>query len=351
LEDSGRIPREVLVPELPEDAEQVETLLSGLRGAKVALRVPRRGDKRALMETVQENAEMALRLHKTRRSGDLTTRSAALRELQEALGLDEPLLRIECYDISHVSGTNVVGSMVVVEDGLPKKADYRKFAVTGEAARDDTAAMHNVLTRRFRHYLEDQERSGSFTTGEIGEAGPDGEAGGSEDSGGRRFAYPPSLVVVDGGPAQVASAAQALADLSITDLPVVGLAKRLEELWLPGEEFPVVLPRASQGLYMLQRLRDESHRFAITFHRQKRAKSMVSSALDGIPGLGPAKQKALLKHFGSVKRIRAAGVEQLQEAPGIGRSLAAAVHAALHPDVQEAAAEPGINLATGEILD
>lgn len=351
LEDSGRIPREVLVPELPEDAEQVETLLSGLRGAKVALRVPRRGDKRALMETVQENAEMALRLHKTRRSGDLTTRSAALRELQEALGLDEPLLRIECYDISHVSGTNVVGSMVVVEDGLPKKADYRKFAVTGEAARDDTAAMHNVLTRRFRHYLEDRERSGSFTTGEIGEAGPDGEAGGAEDSGGRRFAYPPSLVVVDGGPAQVASAAQALADLGITDLPVVGLAKRLEELWLPGEEFPIVLPRASQGLYMLQRLRDESHRFAITFHRQKRTTSMVSSALDGIPGLGPAKQKALLKHFGSVKRIRAAGVEQLQEAPGIGPSLAAAVHAALHPGQQESAAEPGINLATGEILD
>lgn len=351
LEDSGRIPREVLVPELPEDAEQVETLLSGLRGAKVALRVPRRGDKRALMETVQENAEMALRLHKTRRSGDLTTRSAALRELQEALGLDEPLLRIECYDISHVSGTNVVGSMVVVEDGLPKKADYRKFAVTGEAARDDTAAMHNVLTRRFRHYLEDRERSGSFTTGEIGEAGPDGEAGGAEDSGGRRFAYPPSLVVVDGGPAQVASAAQALADLGITDLPVVGLAKRLEELWLPGEEFPIVLPRASQGLYMLQRLRDESHRFAITFHRQKRTTSMVSSALDGIPGLGPAKQKALLKHFGSVKRIRAAGVEQLQEAPGIGPSLATAVHAALHPGQQESAAEPGINLATGEILD
>jgi excinuclease ABC subunit C len=366
LEDSSRIPREVLVPELPEDPDQVAELLGGLRGAQVSLRIPRRGDKRALMETVQENAQMALRLHKTRRSGDLTTRSAALRELQEALELDEPLLRIECYDISHVSGTNVVGSMVVVEDGLPKKSDYRKFAVTGEAARDDTAAMHNVLTRRFRHYLEDQERSGSFTTGEIPDAGPAGEEGAApEDPAARRFAYPPSLVVVDGGPAQVASAAQALADLGITDLPVVGLAKRLEELWLPGEEFPVVLPRASQGLYMLQRLRDESHRFAITFHRQKRAKSMISSVLDGIPGLGPAKQKALLKHFGSVKRIRAAGIDQLQEVQGIGAALAASVHAALHPEqaperapdqvsdrVPEADADlQGINLSTGEILD
>jgi excinuclease ABC subunit C len=358
LEDSSRIPREVLVPELPEDAEQVATLLTGLRGAQVSLRVPQRGDKRALMETVQENAQMALRLHKTRRSGDLTTRSAALRELQEALELDEPLLRIECYDISHVSGTNVVGSMVVVEDGLPKKSDYRKFAVTGDAARDDTAAMHNVLTRRFRHYLDDQERSASYTTGEIPDAGRPGEEGAApEDAGARRFAYPPSLVVVDGGPAQVDSAVQALADLGITDLPVVGLAKRLEELWLPGEEFPIVLPRASQGLYMLQRLRDESHRFAITFHRQKRAKSMVSSALDGIPGLGPAKQKALLKHFGSVKRIRAASIDQLLQAPGIGRSLAASVHASLHPgqepggSAEQAAEQHGINLTTGEILD
>jgi excinuclease ABC subunit C len=364
LEDTSRIPREVLVPELPEDHEQVATLLSGLRGSQVSLRVPQRGDKRALMETVKDNAEMALRLHKTRRSGDLTTRSAALRELQEALELDEPLLRIECYDISHVSGTNVVGSMVVVEDGLPKKSDYRKFAVTGDAARDDTAAMRDVLTRRFRHYLDDQSRSGTFATGEI--PAESGEGAGTDDGvpapSPRRFAYPPSLVVVDGGPPQVASAAAALADLGVTDVPVVGLAKRLEELWLPGEEFPLVLPRASQGLYMLQRIRDESHRFAITFHRQKRGQSMVSSALDGIAGLGPAKQKALVKHFGSVKRIRAAGVEQLQEAPGIGPALAATLHAALHPGAgdarqaeqgghSETAAPHGVNLSTGEILD
>ncbi|MFB9070376.1 excinuclease ABC subunit UvrC [Citricoccus parietis] len=392
LEDTSRIPREVLVPELPENADQVAALLSGMRGAQVSLRVPQRGDKRSLMETVKENAVLALRVHKTRRSGDLTTRSAALRELQDALELPEPLLRIECYDISHVSGTNVVGSMVVVEDGMPKKADYRKFSVTGDAARDDTAAMRNVLTRRFRHYLEDQERSGTFATGEIAlETDPaapaapadqtvpggaaEGPAGAPADGpSSRRFAYPPSLVVVDGGPPQVASAVQALADLGITDLPVVGLAKRLEELWLPGEEFPLVLPRASQGLYMLQRIRDESHRFAITFHREKRGKSMISSALDGIEGLGPAKQKVLLKHFGSVKRIRAASVDQLQEARGIGPALAATVHAALHPETaapgsgSAEAAETaetaetadmapadrvthGVNLTTGEILD
>ncbi|MGO1885396.1 MAG: excinuclease ABC subunit UvrC [Citricoccus sp.] len=354
LEDTSRIPREVLVPQLPDNADQVAALLTGIRGANVDLRVPQRGDKKALMGTVQENADLALRLHKSRRSGDLTTRSAALRELQEALELDEPLLRIECYDISHVSGTNVVGSMVVVEDGLPKKSDYRKFSVTGEAARDDTAAMRDVLTRRFRHYLEDQERSGTFASGEIEPEDPaDGGAAPAADgdrSSSRRFAYPPSLVVVDGGPPQVASAAEALRDLGVTDVPVVGLAKRLEELWLPGDDFPLVLPRASQGLYLLQRIRDESHRFAITFHRAKRGSSMVSSALDGIEGLGPSKQKALLKHFGSVKRIRAATVEHLQEVKGIGPSLAETIHTALRPEAGPEAG-PGVNLTTGEILD
>lgn len=257
--------------------------------------------------------------------------------------------------------------MVVVEDGLPKKADYRRFSVTGEAARDDTAAMRDVLTRRFRHYLDDQERHGTLASGEIprDDAGQEtGSDGPPEPS--RRFAYPPSLVVVDGGPPQVASADRALRDLGITDVPVVGLAKRLEELWLPGEEFPLVLPRASQGLYLLQRLRDESHRFAITFHRKKRGSSMVSSALDDIGGLGPAKQKALLKHFGSVKRIRAATVDQLREVRGIGPALAETIRAALHPgegtrdeagdgtgdDAGEATAQaPAVNLATGEILD
>ena len=339
LEDTSRIPREILVPQLPENADQVQTWLSGLRGAAVSLRVPQRGDKRALMGTVQENADLALRLHKTRRSGDLTARSAALQELQEALELPEPLLRIECYDISHVSGTNVVGSMVVVEDGLPKKQDYRKFTVTGDAAQDDTAAMRDVLTRRFRHYVEDLAQRGPLASGQIPED-PDGvtpvgeqDATEAEHEGAvtpappsRRFAYPPSLVVVDGGPPQVASAAQALADLGITDLPVVGLAKRLEELWLPGEQFPLVLPRSSQGLYLLQRLRDESHRFAISFHRQRRSTSMTASALDGVTGLGPTRRAAVLKHFGSVKRLRGATVEEIQQVPGLGPALAESIH-------------------------
>ncbi|WOO98243.1 excinuclease ABC subunit UvrC [Micrococcus terreus] len=339
LEDTSRIPREILVPQLPENADQVQTWLSGLRGAAVSLRVPQRGDKRALMGTVQENADLALRLHKTRRSGDLTARSAALQELQEALELPEPLLRIECYDISHVSGTNVVGSMVVVEDGLPKKQDYRKFTVTGDAAQDDTAAMRDVLTRRFRHYVEDLAQRGPLASGQIPED-PDGvtpvgeqDATEAEHEGAvtpappsRRFAYPPSLVVVDGGPPQVASAAQALADLGITDLPVVGLAKRLEELWLPGEQFPLVLPRSSQGLYLLQRLRDESHRFAISFHRQQRSTSMTASALDGVTGLGPTRRAAVLKHFGSVKRLRGATVEEIQQVPGLGPALAESIH-------------------------
>lgn len=339
LEDTSRIPREILVPQLPENADQVQTWLSGLRGAAVSLRVPQRGDKRALMGTVQENADLALRLHKTRRSGDLTARSAALQELQEALELPEPLLRIECYDISHVSGTNVVGSMVVVEDGLPKKQDYRKFTVTGDAAQDDTAAMRDVLTRRFRHYVEDLAQRGPLASGQIPEdpddVAPVGEQSASESDGeghaarapsSRRFAYPPSLVVVDGGPPQVASAARALADLGITDLPVVGLAKRLEELWLPGEQFPLVLPRSSQGLYLLQRLRDESHRFAISFHRQRRSTSMTASALDGVTGLGPARRAAVLKHFGSVKRLRGATVEEIQQVPGVGPALAESIH-------------------------
>lgn len=322
VDDTERIPGEVLVPTLPQQSRELQEWLGERRGAAVSLRVPQRGDKRALMGTVAENAEMALRLHKSRRSGDITARSAALRELQEALELDEPLLRIECYDISHVQGTNVAGSMVVVEDGLPKKSAYRKFAVKGEPARDDTAAMYDVLTRRFRHYLSEQEESGTVFSGEIN---------GDEDTEQKpRFSYPPSLVVVDGGPAQVNSAQAALDALGVNDVPVVGLAKRLEELWLPRDEFPVVLPRSSQGLYLLQRIRDESHRFAISFHRQKRAKSMVHSVLDEIPGLGPTRKKDLLKHFGSLKKIRAAGVEQLTEVNGVGPRLAEAIYTSLH---------------------
>ena len=357
-EVQGRIPREVLVPEIPSNHDELSEWLAGLRGAKVDIRVPQRGDKAALMSTVKENAEQALKLHKTRRAGDITVRSLALQELQEALELPVPLLRIECFDISHVQGTNVVASMVVVEDGLPKKSDYRKFSITGAAAADDTAAMHDVLTRRFRHYLND--KAGQVpVSGEIvnplQKPVPDGTeespSDPSQPAPKAKFAYPPNLVVVDGGQPQVNAAARALAELGIDDVYVVGLAKRLEEVWLPDSDFPVILPRTSQGLYLLQRIRDEAHRFAITFHRQKRGKAMTVSALDGVPGLGEAKRKALVAHFGSLKKIKAASVEELTSAKGIGPALAAAVvrHLGSAENTEDAA--PAINMTTGEILE
>ncbi|PSS45075.1 excinuclease ABC subunit C [Arthrobacter woluwensis] len=372
--NTDRIPREVLVPVLPPDPAQLGEWLSGLRGSRVEIRVPQRGDKAQLMETVRTNAEQALKLHKTRRAGDITTRSLAIQELQEALELDEPPLRIECFDISHVQGTNVVGSMVVVEDGLPRKSEYRKFTITGAAAHDDTAAMDDVLTRRFKAYLRDRvhvpETLGRADDdgGGTDSAAPDSVASESPvpvspvpespvpevaalgvpvQPG--KFAYPPNLVVVDGGKPQVAAAQRALDALGITEVRVVGLAKRLEEVWLPDSDFPVILPRASQGLYLLQRIRDEAHRFAITFHRQRRGKAMTASALDGVPGLGESKRKALLSHFGSVKKMRAATVEELCEVKGIGTVLATAIHAHL---TRESADEvPAVNYTTGEILE
>jgi excinuclease ABC subunit C len=331
------IPRTVLLSEPADNADRLEEWLSGLRGSRVAIAVPQRGEKAQLMETVRENARQALKLHKSKRAGDLTTRSASLQELQEALEIPVPLMRIECYDISHVQGTNVVASMVVFEDGLPKKSDYRKFSVTGEAARDDTASMYDVISRRFRRHLEQQAEREAPRTGEVDAATEAPERG--------RFAYPPSLVVVDGGPPQVAAAARALADLGVDDVHVVGLAKRLEEVWVPDDEFPVILPRASQGLYLLQRIRDEAHRFAITFHRRKRSSAMTVSVLDELPGVGPAKQKALLKHFGSVKKLRAARVEDVEQVPGFGRALSEKVVAALQADTA-----PAVNTTTGEIL-
>ena len=335
-EEGEAVPREVLVPVLPEDDSSLGLWLSGLRGSRVDLRVPRRGDKRTLMETVERNAKQSLARHKVARAGDLTARSQALQQLQELLELDESPLRIECFDISHVQGTQVVGSMVVFEDGLARKGEYRRFIVRGEGESgpptDDTAAMHEVLTRRFRRYLKDRDEP----------QGRDAETGRPT-----RFAYPPQLVVVDGGLPQVNAAARAIEDLGIVDVAVVGLAKRLEEVWVPGQDFPVVLPRTSEGLYLLQRLRDEAHRFAITFHRERRSKAMTNSALDGIPGLGEVKRKALLRHFGSVKRIRAATTEELLEVPGIGRALAEVVQR----ELTGAPAEPTVNLMTGEIVD
>lgn len=336
---ADRIPREILVPSLPDDINDVTQWLSELRGSKVSLRVAQRGDKAALAGTVKENAEQALRLHKSKRAGDITTRSLAMQELQEALGAQQALLRIECYDASHTQGTNVVASMVVFEDGLPKKSEYRKFSITGDAARDDTASMYDVIYRRFSRYLKEKVDPASFATGAVTED----EIGESTK---KKFSYPPSLVIVDGGPPQVAAAQKAMDDLGIDDIPVVGLAKRLEELWLPDDPFPVILPRASDALYLVQRLRDEAHRFAITFHREKRAKSMIASDLDAVPGLGKAKQAALRKHFGSMKKIRAASVAELVEVPGVGEKLATIIK-----DSLEDASLTGVNMTTGEIVD
>ncbi len=343
-DDSNRdgIPRQILVPEQPSNSEQLTVWLSGLRGFKVEIRVPQRGDKAALMDTVRQNAEQAMKLHKSRRAGDLTARSLALQELQEALDLPVALLRIECYDISHVQGTNVVASMVVVEDGIAKKSEYRKFAITGDAAVDDTASMYDVITRRFRHYLKEQtSRSAAPVSGEITAAvvvQP-------------KFAYPPNLVVVDGGQPQVAAASRALTDLGIGDVYVVGLAKRLEEVWLPDSDFPVILPRTSQGLYLLQRIRDEAHRFAITFHRQKRGRSMIVSVLDAVPGLGAAKRAVLMDSYGSVRKITTASTAELAQFKGIGPVLAAAVYDALHPADGGVDTVPAVNMSTGEVLE
>jgi excinuclease ABC subunit C len=325
------IPREVLVPELPPDPDTMTQWLAERRGGPVSLRVPRRGDKRALLETVARNAGQSLALHKTRRASDLTTRSKALSEIQEGLGLDDAPLRIECYDVSNLQGTHVVASMVVFEDGLARKSEYRRFAIKGTDGTDDISSIHEVITRRFRRYLAEREKTGELDTLGDPEAGEDSgdETERADVTAQKKFSYPPNLVVVDGGPLQAEAAARALAELGIDDVAVCGLAKRLEEVWLPGEEYPVILPRSSEGLYLLQRVRDEAHRFAIAYHRAKRGKAATTSALDDVPGLGPARRKALLKQFGSVRKIRAASIEEIAAVSGIGTRLAATISAAL----------------------
>ena len=342
LYTEGAAPKEILVPVHPSSSEQVLELI----GRPVDLRIPQRGEKKDLLATVTENAQEALRLHRLKRTGDLTARTKALEDLGEALELAEPPLRIEAFDISHSHGTNVVGSQVVFEDGLPKKSEYRRYSVSGAAARDDTASMYDVISRRLKHHLDPPEQS-------------------EEDR--RRFAYPPSLILVDGGPPQVAAAQRAFDDLGITDIALAGIAKRLEEIWLPGDDYPVILPRTSEALFLVQRLRDEAHRFAITYHRSKRGRAMQASALDGIPGLGPARRRALLDRFVTVSAIRAASEEELVEVDGIGPALAAQIALALRSEV-ESAAEPGtdagadtviedealgvaVDMATGEIID
>jgi excinuclease ABC subunit C len=348
--DSDSIPKEILVPELPPDVDTFEQLLSDLRGSRVQIRVPQRGDKKTLQETVASNARGALALHKTKRASDLTTRNRALEEIQKALELDDVPLRIECYDISNLQGTEVVASMVVFEDGLARKGEYRRFVIKGVDGQNDVASMHEVITRRFRRLLDEQARS-ELKPGDD-QSGPmlvDPETGRP-----RKFAYAPGLVVVDGGPPQVAAAQRALDELGVVDIPVVGLAKRLEEVWVPGQEDPVILRRSSEGLYLLQRVRDEAHRFAITHHRSRRSKSMVESLLDDVPGLGEVRRKTLLKHFGSLKKLREAEVADIAQVPGIGPTTAAAIKdavAATTGDRQTVSVTPSFNAATGEIVD
>ncbi|WP_432127408.1 excinuclease ABC subunit UvrC [Streptomyces sp. bgisy082] len=342
-EESGEtVPKEVLVPALPEDAEAVSAWLSGRRGSLVSLRVPQRGDKKDLMETVARNAQQALVLHKTKRASDLTTRSRALEEIAEALDLDSAPLRIECFDISHLQGEDVVASMVVFEDGLPRKSEYRRFQIKGFEGQDDVRSMHEVIGRRFRRYLAEKEKTGEWVDGEVPAEDPE------DDGRPKRFAYPPQLVVVDGGQPQVAAARRALDELGIDDIAVCGLAKRLEEVWLPGDDDPVVLPRSSEGLYLLQRVRDTAHDFAIRYQRSKRTKRIRTGPLDAVPGLGETRKQTLIKHFGSVKRLRQATIEQICEVPGMGRKTAEAVVAAL---AGAAPGAPAVNTATGEIME
>ncbi|MFC9946035.1 excinuclease ABC subunit UvrC [Streptomyces pratensis] len=400
-ETGDSVPKEVLVPALPEDPDAVSQWLAGRRGSQVSLRIPQRGDKKDLMVTVQRNAQQALGLHKTKRASDLTTRSRALEEIAEALGLDTAPLRVECFDISHLQGDDVVASMVVFEDGLARKSEYRRFQIKGFEGQDDVRSMHEVIGRRFKRYLHEKERTGEWEetpapTGPVpgpsaptgsapaptqptgsgpastappapapaglapGEPAPGAEASAApegaavqeeprEDDGRpKRFAYPPQLVVVDGGQPQVAAAKRALDELGIDDIAVCGLAKRLEEVWLPDDDDPVVLPRSSEGLYLLQRIRDEAHRFAITYQRAKRAKRIRSSPLDDVPGLGDTRKQALIKHFGSVKKLRQATIDEICEVPGIGRRTAESVAVAF---AAAAPAAPAVNTATGEIIE
>lgn len=325
------VPREILVQVAPNEAEQTLKVLEELRGAGVDARVPQRGDKRALMETVERNAKELLKQHKLKRVGDLTARSAALQELQEALDMEQAPLRIECTDISHIQGTDVVASLVVFEDGLPRKSDYRRYRVkeaAGDGHSNDVASIAEITRRRFLRHNQDklavpeaEEFDGStFSDEKVEEMSTDA----------RRFAYPPQIFIVDGGAPQVAAAQEVFDELGIVDVVLIGLAKRLEEIWLPGDPDPVILPRNSQALFLLQQIRDEAHRFAITYHRQQRSKRMRVSELDSIKGLGQSRRTELVKHFGSVAKLKEASVEDISQVKGFGPKLAEAVYEGLH---------------------
>ena len=317
------LPSELIINR--EVDENLAKFLTELRGAKVEIRTPQRGEKLELSQTVERNARYSLIQYLSKRANDAAVSGKALIQIQEALALDSAPLRIECFDISNTSGTTVVASMVVFEDGQIKKSDYRRFIIETETAKDDTRAMHQVITRRMKRWISDQNV-------EIGEV-----AG--------KFAYAPNLIVVDGGAPQVAAAERALLELGITDIALVGLAKRLEEIWLPGNPDPIILPRNSEGLYLLQRIRDEAHRFAITFHRSRRSKIMLESLLDEIDDLGPTRRAALLDRYGSVSAIKKASAEDIAQTPGIGERLAKSISEHL------SAAATSIDMETGEIHD
>lgn len=326
------IPSTIHINEEPSDREALGEWLTSLAGHKVTIKVPQRGEKVELLETVKRNAHYALVQFMSKRATDAAVSGKALIELEEQLELPRTPLRIESYDISNISGTSVVASMVVFEDGLAKKSEYRRFAIDTSTATDDTRAMHQVITRRIKRLIADRNVNHS----EVAETG--GKLS--------KFAYPPQLIVVDGGAPQVAAAQRALDELGITDIALVGLAKRLEEVWLPNSSDPLILPRTSEGMYLLQRIRDEAHRFAITFHRSKRSKVMLESLLDEIPQLGESRRTALLDRFGSVSAIRKASLAELETTPGIGSTIAAIIYSHL-----EKLSTPSVDMETGEILD
>jgi excinuclease ABC subunit C len=388
--EASPIPSEIVVPFAPADRVKLEQWLSGLRGSKVTIHVAQRGEKRQLVDRATANADLSLKQNKLKRTTDIAARTEALNDIKRELGLDQAPLRIEGYDISNATGGGFqVASMVVFEDGMSKRSEYRRFSIKGPdglGAIDDTSAVYETLTRRFKHgniagdsgdSIESEKRavssglaprsdSDAIGTGDsdvtgTGDSDAIGTDDGSDPSTGtgdhvartaspdsltaegvvqqntdlHHFAYKPNLIVVDGGKPQVAAAARALEDSGITDVALCGLAKKLEEVWMPGEDYPLILKRQSEGMYLLQRVRDESHRFAITYHRKKRRKGEISSVLDSIEGVGPAYGKRLLRHFGSVKKIRAASVEQIEEVKGIGTVKANTIYEALHSEDSE----------------
>jgi excinuclease ABC subunit C len=326
------VPRNIYINAEPTEKEQLEQWLGGLGSTKVEIKVPQRGEKVELLDTVKRNAQYSLIQYLSKRATDAAVSGKALTEIEEHLDLGRTPLRIECFDISNISGTSVVASMVVFEDGMIKKSEYRRFIIDTSEGFDDTRAMHQVITRRLKRLLDDRKENEAEVA----------ELGGKPS----KFAYPPQLIVVDGGQPQVNAAQRALDELGIKDIALCGLAKRLEEVWIPGSKEPLILPRSSEGLYLLQRIRDEAHRFAITFHRSRRSKVMLESILDEIPQLGSARRASLLERFGSVAAIRKATVEDIAATPGIGSKIASIIESHL-----SSMASQGINMATGEIVE